>query len=315
MTPRLAQIRRGDRVFERLYRRQMADRYVLVLLRDPQDAEDPFNEQVEGALTCREAERAISRQFDGRLARAERKPLRRHLRECADCARFGRSQRARRSAWKALAGVPLPASLQSFQRAVAVEEATLDRGAGSLALAAVARTLAVVTIGVSGIAMLYESLGYGTPGATLPAPSVQGAPAARPGTPSGRPTAAPEQIKAAPAAKAPSRLPTRASMPVAVRSTKAHPKAIATKGATTRAAPVSQAIQIRAQARPKPVGHTQTAAANEPAHRPTAPAPAQPQAAPPIVPPAPAPSPSLQLPGVPQLPPAPPLPPPPPHLP
>jgi len=313
MTPRLAQIRRGDRVFERLYRRQMADRYVLVLLRDPLDAEDPFNEQLEGALSCREAERAISRQLDGRLARAERKPLRQHLRECAECARFGRSQRARRSAWKALASVPLPASLQLPFGAGGVEGATLGTGAGSLALAAAARTLAVLTIGVSGIAMLYESLGYGTPGLTVPAPSVQGAPAARRANPSGRPTAVPEQIKAAPTANAPSRLPTRASTPLAGRPTKAHPNAVAAKGATTRATPVSQAIQIRAPARSKPVGHTQTAVANEPAHGPTPSAPPQPQGAPQIVPPAPAPP--LQLPGVPQLPPATPLPLPPPHLP
>jgi hypothetical protein len=312
MTPRLAQIRRGDRVFERLYRRQMADRYVLVLLRDPLDAEDPFNGQLEGALSCREAERAISRQLDGRLARAERKPLRQHLRECAECARFGRSQRARRSAWKALASVPLPVSLQSFQGADGVMETTLGRGAGSVALAAAARTLAVLTIGISGIAMLYESLGYGTPDLTAPAPSVQGAPAARRANPSGRPTAVPEQIKAAPAANAPSRLPTRASTPLAGRPTKAHPNAVAAKGATTRAASVSQAIQIRAPARSKPVGHTQTAAANEPARGPTPSAPPQPQAAPQIVPPAPVPS--LQLPTVPQLPPAP-LPLPPPHLP
>jgi len=225
MTPLLAQIRRGDRAFERLYRRRVADvyRYAVAVLRDPAQAEEvtqrtfvdayrafargdrprhvrswllglahaacreraradpddedhslggadraptpaeirralvhlPFNqraalvmrelerrsyveiaevlalapadvetlvfearralrEHFEGVLTCHQAERAISRSLDGRLARSERKPLKRHLSECADCARFARSQRAQRSAWKVLANVPVPTSLRSF---------------------------------------------------------------------------------------------------------------------------------------------------------------------------------------------------------
>jgi Putative zinc-finger/Sigma-70 region 2 len=173
MTPHLAQLPRGDRAFERLYRRHVADvyRYALVVLRDPDQAEGvtrqtfvdayrafarrrprktrawvlalahracreragsdldeedqaaetlvceecrSFREHADGALPCHEAERAISRRIDGRLAWSERKPLKRHLRECAGCARFARSRRARRSAWRVLAGVPLPPSLQSF---------------------------------------------------------------------------------------------------------------------------------------------------------------------------------------------------------
>jgi RNA polymerase sigma-70 factor (ECF subfamily) len=73
-----------------------------------------LREELEGALTCHEAERAISRRLDGRLARAERRPLRRHLRECTDCTRFERSQRAQRVALRSLANVPLPSSLASF---------------------------------------------------------------------------------------------------------------------------------------------------------------------------------------------------------
>jgi RNA polymerase sigma factor (sigma-70 family) len=247
MTPLLAQIRRGERAFERLYRRHVADvyRYALVVLRDPDDAEDvtqatflnayrafkrgerphnvrawllaiahsacrqradpdgdddedearlvpdetpptpsevrralghlPFNqraalvmrelesrpyaeiaqvfelspagvetlvfearralrEQLEGTLSCHEAEHAISRQVDGRLARSERKPLRRHLRQCAECARLARSQRAQRAAWKVLASVPLPASLQSFFGPGGVMATTIGKGAGAIAL-------------------------------------------------------------------------------------------------------------------------------------------------------------------------------------
>jgi RNA polymerase sigma-70 factor, ECF subfamily len=73
-----------------------------------------LREQLEGSLTCGEAEFAISRQLDGRLPRAERGQLRAHLRECVECAGFARRQRAQRGALKSLALVPLPGSLTSF---------------------------------------------------------------------------------------------------------------------------------------------------------------------------------------------------------
>jgi RNA polymerase sigma factor (sigma-70 family) len=73
-----------------------------------------LREELEGALTCHEAERAVSRKLDGRLARGERRPLRTHLRKCGDCAHFARSQRAQRSALRSLANVSLPSSLSSF---------------------------------------------------------------------------------------------------------------------------------------------------------------------------------------------------------
>src|SRR5919106_3868899 len=73
-----------------------------------------LREQLEGSLTCGEAELAISRQLDGRLPRAERGQLRAHLRECSECATFARRQRAQRSAVRAIATIPLPASLASF---------------------------------------------------------------------------------------------------------------------------------------------------------------------------------------------------------
>jgi RNA polymerase sigma-70 factor (ECF subfamily) len=73
-----------------------------------------LREQLEGSLTCGEAEFAISRQLDRRLPRAERGQLRAHLRECPDCAAFARRQRAQRGALKSLTLVPLPGSLGSF---------------------------------------------------------------------------------------------------------------------------------------------------------------------------------------------------------
>src|SRR5437763_7597486 len=45
-------------------------------------------EQLEGSLTCSEAEQALSRQRDGRLPRTERGQLRAHLRECRECTRL-----------------------------------------------------------------------------------------------------------------------------------------------------------------------------------------------------------------------------------
>src|SRR5881394_2610397 len=73
-----------------------------------------LREQLEEGITCHEAELAISRQLDGRLARSERGALRAHLRECEDCSRFARRQRAQRGAIKSLALIPLPATLNSF---------------------------------------------------------------------------------------------------------------------------------------------------------------------------------------------------------
>ncbi len=73
-----------------------------------------LREQLEGTLTCGEAEGALSLQLDGRLPKDERPRLRAHLRECAECASLARRQRARRAALRGLGPVPLPASLASW---------------------------------------------------------------------------------------------------------------------------------------------------------------------------------------------------------
>jgi hypothetical protein len=146
-----------------------------------------LREQLDGSFTCGEAEFAISRQLDGRLARQERGQLRAHLRECAECAGFARRQRAQRGALKTLALVPLPGSLTSF----------FGGGGGaavgtSLALKAAAAVTAGLAIGGAG----YEGVHHAPwraqkPAATAPArPTVANAvlgpsrvgPAATPGT-------------------------------------------------------------------------------------------------------------------------------------
>lgn len=72
-----------------------------------------LREQLEGTLTCGEAEHALSLQLDGRLGGEAHRHLRAHLRECGECASLARRQRARRAALRGLGPLPLPASLAS----------------------------------------------------------------------------------------------------------------------------------------------------------------------------------------------------------
>jgi RNA polymerase sigma factor (sigma-70 family) len=73
-----------------------------------------LREQLEGALTCGEAEASLIRRIDGRLSGPEQGALRAHLRECAECSALERKQRARRAAIKRLGAVQLPPSLTGF---------------------------------------------------------------------------------------------------------------------------------------------------------------------------------------------------------
>ena len=70
-----------------------------------------LREQLEGGLTCTDAELTLSRLTERKLSSSERGELRAHLRECRDCAVLERRQRAQRAALKNLGAVPLPASL------------------------------------------------------------------------------------------------------------------------------------------------------------------------------------------------------------
>jgi RNA polymerase sigma-70 factor (ECF subfamily) len=107
-----------------------------------------LREQLDGSFTCGEAEFAISRQLDGRLARGERGQLRAHLRECEECAGFARRQRAQRGALKALALVPLPTSLTSL---FGGGGATVGAGLALKAAAAVTAGLAIGGAGYEGV--------------------------------------------------------------------------------------------------------------------------------------------------------------------
>jgi RNA polymerase sigma-70 factor, ECF subfamily len=102
-----------------------------------------LREQLEGSLTCQQAELALSRQLDGRLPRGERGALRAHLRACGDCASFARSQRAQRAALRSIAAIPLPGSLASFFGG--------GGAAAGVGLAAKAATVVVVGAVVGGV--------------------------------------------------------------------------------------------------------------------------------------------------------------------
>ena len=132
-----------------------------------------LREQLEGALTCADAERAISRQTDGRLSRPDRSALRAHLRQCKECERLARSQRAQKKAFKALAVVPIPTSLTS-----------LFGGGGAVVGGGVAlKAAAFVTAGVVATGVGYEGARELTkparqPDAAVPATTVAAQPAA-----------------------------------------------------------------------------------------------------------------------------------------
>lgn len=101
-----------------------------------------LREQLEGSLTCGEAERVLSLQLDGRLPKDERPRLRAHLRECAECASLARRQRARRAALRSLGPLPLPASLASWGGGAAVGSGVAVKAAALIAagIAAVGTT-------------------------------------------------------------------------------------------------------------------------------------------------------------------------------
>jgi RNA polymerase sigma-70 factor (ECF subfamily) len=119
-----------------------------------------LREQLEESITCHDAELAISRQLDGRLARSEKGALRAHLRECDDCARFARSQRAQRGAIKSLALIPLPPSLLSWFSHHGATATAASASAGSGGAAAIGGGLAFKAAVVGAGALVATGVGY-----------------------------------------------------------------------------------------------------------------------------------------------------------
>jgi RNA polymerase sigma factor (sigma-70 family) len=128
-----------------------------------------LREQLEGGLTCRAAELAISRQLDGRLPRSERGPLRAHLRECQECASVARKLRAQRSAIKALGLVPLPPSLATFFGGSAAAGGVAAGVTGAVAAKAAMGVAAGIVLAGSGYELAHEQPWRGERSATPPA--------------------------------------------------------------------------------------------------------------------------------------------------
>jgi RNA polymerase sigma factor (sigma-70 family) len=135
-----------------------------------------LREQLEGSLTCGEAELAISKQLDGRLSRAEKSALRAHLRECAECATFARSQRAQRAALRSIGAVPLPASLASF----------FGGGGASVGVGVAAKTAAMFAAAALAGTASYEGTRHALENHARPHPVP--ATTARPASPQAAPT-------------------------------------------------------------------------------------------------------------------------------
>ena len=103
-------------------------------------------DELEGSLTCAEAEQALSRRLDGRLPRREARRLKAHLRECPLCTQFADLQKRQRSLLEGLSVIPIPASLFLFR-----SEQAAAAGLGTSAVAVAGP--AAVGAGGSGIAV------------------------------------------------------------------------------------------------------------------------------------------------------------------
>ena len=106
-----------------------------------------LTEQLEEALTCSDAEQALSLDLDGRLGRREARRLKAHLRECPRCARFLHVQKRQRTLLKGIAVLPVPASLFAFRGESAA--AATGLGVGATAAAGGSAGLGIGSAGVA----------------------------------------------------------------------------------------------------------------------------------------------------------------------
>jgi RNA polymerase sigma-70 factor (ECF subfamily) len=99
-------------------------------------ARQALREGLEHSLTCHQAERALSRQIDGRLPRSERKLLKAHLRSCAECTRFAQTQQSHRQALRAYGFVPPPEQRRIFGIRIGIGAVVRTAGVAAIALVA-----------------------------------------------------------------------------------------------------------------------------------------------------------------------------------
>jgi RNA polymerase sigma factor (sigma-70 family) len=288
-----------------------------------------LREQLEGGLTCGEAEAVLSKRLDGTLEAGEQRTLRAHLRECRECAMIERKQRAQRAALKRLGVVQLPPSLIGFLGGggSAGTVGGVVAGTGLAAKAAAVVAAGVVAGGAGHKAV--EAVAASEP-ARSPLPALRQVPESFPaayGTNSkvwtGRGTIATTDGRADRAASGNTRAST-SRVRKAVGRSLARPRAGApAAGDTTSTTSPGSPASPTSPGAPPTGGVTPQA--------PTPPAPVQravgtaeevvksvplPPLPPIVTPPAsPPPPPPIELPELPPIPPLPPLPPPPPLLP
>jgi RNA polymerase sigma factor (sigma-70 family) len=244
-----------------------------------------MREQLEGGLSCGEAELALSKRADGELSFAERGPLRAHLRECPECAALERGQRFRRRAIKSLGTVPLPSSLGSFFGAGG---AAVGTGVGVGAKAAAVVVAGVLGSGLTGDAIKQRAVGVDQPAAeaATQAALVKLTPRTQVGTQRA------VRNSRAPAARRPPATHRRASTPAA-----------ALPAAAAAGASLSLPAQEAAPAAPEGAGAPATSPSPPPAPTPTAPSVPSGAVPSPAVPARDVPAlPQPQLPEAPQLP-------------
>jgi RNA polymerase sigma factor (sigma-70 family) len=231
-----------------------------------------LREQLDGTLTCLEAERAISRRADGKLSRQERSALRAHVRECRECERLARSQRAQRTAFKALAAVPLPTSLTSL----------FGGGGAAVGTGVAAKAAAVVAAGV-------VATGAGYKGAQELTQPKRAAVAAQPAE-VGAVVAAPVVVarRAAPviervAAKAkPTRPAAAKPKPAAKPKESANARGRATAPGQLKKASVAVVAPVKRAHKPKPTKKAKPVHSRAHAPKPTPPGRAKKQETPPV---------------------------------
>jgi RNA polymerase sigma factor (sigma-70 family) len=121
-------------------------------------------EQLEDALSCTEAEQALSRRLDGRLPRREARRLKVHLHECALCVRFAAIQKRQRSLLKGLSIMPVPASLFLFRgepAAAALGGSGLAAGGSAAVGGGAVAGLVAKAAAVTAAATVAGGVGYG----------------------------------------------------------------------------------------------------------------------------------------------------------
>jgi RNA polymerase sigma factor (sigma-70 family) len=275
-----------------------------------------LREQLEGGLTCGDAEATLSKRMDGRLAMAEQRALRAHLRECPECAALERKQRARRAAVKRLGAVQLPPSLVGFAGGTGSVTGGAIAGSGLAAKAVAVVAAGVVAGGVGQQAVSVAARER----AKTPLPELRELPRLLTASSGTSPTSAASDRAAVPGVAAVfpvTRRTSTARVRDGVRATLDRGRAgggsaaeSAPRASAPGSAPVGSAIGIQPPvqtpvqppAAPQPVQEVVNTVTNAVPPLPPLPVPPPPQVSIPPTPP---------VPPLPQIPPPPPLPPPP----